>query len=88
MASWPPADDPALLHAPGAILLRRVLLAIWAASTFGGCYFAREIDALAGGRPLAYWLAAQGMLVIFIVLVVVHATVLNRMEARAAEKAT
>jgi putative solute:sodium symporter small subunit len=75
-------EDSTLYRAPRAGPLRLVLLSIWALTAFGGCYFARDIDALAGGRPLAYWFAAQGVLIIFIALVVIYATVLNRMEAR------
>jgi putative solute:sodium symporter small subunit len=77
-------EDSTLYRAPRAGPLRLVLLSIWALASFGGCYFARDIDALAGGRPLAYWFAAQGVLIIFIALVVIYATVLNRTEAHEA----
>ncbi len=75
-------EDSTPYRAPSAGALRLGLLSIWAAAAFGGCYFARDIDALAGGRPLAYWFAAQGVLIIFIAVVVIYATVLNRTEAR------
>lgn len=58
-----------------------MLLLVWALAGFGGAYFARDLDALANGWPLGYWFAAQGSVLIFLAVVVLHAVVLNRMDA-------
>ena len=59
--------------------LRGALLLVWALVSFGLCFFARDLFALLGS-PLGYWLAAQGILLVFIAIVVVYATVVNRRE--------
>jgi putative solute:sodium symporter small subunit len=59
--------------------LRAGLLLVWAAASFGVCYFARDLFVLLG-QPLGYWMASQGVLVVFILIVVVYATVVNRRE--------
>jgi len=37
--------------------IRGVLLAIWAAASFGTCFFARDLQGFFGGPSLAYGLA-------------------------------
>ena len=55
------------------------LLALWAAATFGLVSFARELNAWSfAGWPLGYWLAAQGIPLGFLVIVIVHAWVMAR----------
>ncbi len=74
-------DEPGADDAAGGRYwpLRGALLLLWAAASFGVCYFARELFAIAG-QPLGYWLAGQGVLLVFIAIVVVYATVVNRRE--------
>lgn len=58
--------------------VRLVLLLLWAATSFGTCYLARDVQRLLG-RPLqAYGLAAQGILIFFILLVLFNAWYFNR----------
>ena len=65
------------------------LLAIWAFAGLGcGVWFA---DALAEvsfwGFPLGFWFAQQGAIVVFVVLILVYAVALNRLDAlHAAER--
>jgi len=54
---------------------RLVLLGIWAVASFGTCYFARELHWGQEGRPLAYPVAGQGLLILFIAIVVVNAAI-------------
>lgn len=61
--------------------MRLALLLLWAAASFGTCYFARDLQALLalpGLRLQSYGLAAQGILIVFIVLVVFNAWYFNR----------
>lgn len=67
--------------------LKAVLLAVWAVSSFGVCYFARDLEFLVAGWPLGYWMAAQGTVLVFLAIVVVHAWAMNRFERRAAASA-
>jgi putative solute:sodium symporter small subunit len=58
--------------------LRIGLLTLWATASFGTCYFARDLPFGAASRGLAYELAGQGVLIVFIVLVIANAVVFNR----------
>lgn len=54
---------------------------IWAFSSFGLMFFARDLQVRVGVWPLSYWLAAQGLVLLFVALVFVYAIVSNRTEA-------
>jgi putative solute:sodium symporter small subunit len=58
--------------------LRTGLLVVWALSSFGVMYFAHSLQAWVGNWPLTYWLAAQGIVVGFVILVSVYAVLANR----------
>lgn len=71
--SWSPAPD-------SLGLLRWVLLVLWAATSFGLMYFAQSLQQWVGDLPLSYWLAAQGVILMFVFIVAVYATLANRAE--------
>ncbi|MEM7680697.1 MAG: DUF4212 domain-containing protein [Planctomycetota bacterium] len=90
----PPAPDP-LHHHPRMIEARRrywrtnltavgVLLSIWAAVSLGaGVLFADTLSAYSvGGAPLGFWMAQQGSIATFVVLVLVYALVMNSADRR------
>ncbi|MCB9882329.1 MAG: DUF4212 domain-containing protein [Planctomycetes bacterium] len=60
------------------------LLVLWAAVGLGcGVLFADALNAWSiGGFPLGFWFAHQGAIVSFVVLILVYAFLLNRLEAR------
>lgn len=74
-------------HAPGATdslgLLRTVLLLVWALASFGLMFFARDLQMQMGVWPFSFWLAAQGLLVVFVLIVFVYAWAANRAEHQA-----
>lgn len=53
--------------------LTAALLLLWSVVTFGGTYFARELDFRFAGWPFGFWLAAQGALLVFLAIVAVYA---------------
>jgi putative solute:sodium symporter small subunit len=58
------------------------LLAIWFSSTFSAIYFARELDDLKlFGWPLPYYMAAQGLALIYLALIAIYNRRVQRMEA-------
>lgn len=65
---------------PRVLALKLGLLAVWAAVSFGGVYFARDLDFILLGWPFAYWFAAQGALLAFIAIVVVYARAMERLQ--------
>ncbi|WP_293660394.1 VC_2705 family sodium/solute symporter [Rhodoferax sp. OV413] len=60
--------------------MHAVLLALWFVFSFGVAFFARDLSGIFPSWPLAYWLAAQGSLLVFIGIVVVFAVLANRRE--------
>lgn len=79
----------ATLHTPGTAdslgLLRTVLLLVWALASFGLMFFARDLQMHMGAWPFSFWLAAQGLLVVFVLIVFVYAWAANRAEHQADE---
>jgi putative solute:sodium symporter small subunit len=72
LATRPPRDSRVLA-------LKLGLLAAWAAVTFVAGFFARALDFSLFGWPVGYWFAAQGALLAFIAIVVIHAWAMNRL---------
>jgi putative solute:sodium symporter small subunit len=82
--------DPACLRAwHWQRQLRRtgLLLALWTGVSFGAALVARALDFKFFGAPFGVWVAGQGALVIFVLIVWVNARVSAR-EDREAEDLT
>jgi putative solute:sodium symporter small subunit len=60
------------------------LLLVWFVVSFVLTFWARELDFIVVGWPFSFWLAAQGALLIYLMLVVIYAWAMNRLESRAA----
>ena len=69
-------------HDRRALVLKAVLLVVMVAVSFGVCFFARDLSFTVMGWPLHFWIAAQGGVLVFIVIVAFYAWTMNRMEAR------
>ena len=64
--------------------LMGLLMAVWAAAGLGaGVLFADYLNDLGsiGGFPLGFWFAQQGSIIIFILLILVYAIAMNRLDA-------
>lgn len=59
------------------------LLLLWSAATFGVLFFARELSFQWLNWPFSFWFAAQGALVMYVVIVAVYARVMNRADEAA-----
>ena len=68
-------------EAASAVWVRATLLFVWVLTSFGMAFFARDLGQTVAGWPLAFWLAAQGSVLVFIGIVVVYAWWMNRHEA-------
>ncbi len=62
--------------------LTALLLCLWLLTILAPTFYARELSESLPGWPLHYWISAQGALLIFLLLVVVYAVLVNRWEAR------
>lgn len=61
--------------------LTGVLLLAWGAVTLVGPWFARELYAFTVfGFPLSFWLASQGALLLYIVIIAAYALLMDRLD--------
>ena len=61
-----------------------LLIAVWAFAGLGaGVLFADYLNELGsiGGFPLGFWFAQQGSILIFILIILVYAIAMNRLDA-------
>jgi putative solute:sodium symporter small subunit len=59
-----------------------VLLSIWFLVTFGVAYFARELSFSFFGWPFSFWMAAQGSLVVYVIITCCYAYRMNRLDRK------
>lgn len=61
-----------------------VLLVVWFGASFGlGIFLVEPLNAVRiGGFPLGFWFSQQGSIFVFILLILVYALVMDRLEAR------
>ena len=58
-----------------------VLMLIWFVVTFVVAYFARELSAfIFFGWPFSFWVAAQGALIVYCILIWYYARAMNRLD--------
>jgi putative solute:sodium symporter small subunit len=58
-----------------------ILLFIWFVATFVVGYFAREINSVSFfGWPLAFYMAAQGSLIIYVIIIWYYARYMNSLD--------
>jgi putative solute:sodium symporter small subunit len=61
-------------------LLTVVLLLVWFCTTFGIVFFARELTFRVMGWPFSFYMAAQGCLVVYLLLTLLYARRLRRLD--------
>ena len=59
-----------------------ILLAIWFVVTFVIGFFARELNFNFFGWPFAFWVAAQGALVVYVLIIWYYARYMNALDAQ------
>jgi putative solute:sodium symporter small subunit len=60
--------------------LTAVLLAIWFVVTFVVAYFGRELSFGFFGWPFSFWMAAQGALIVYMIIIWYYAFRMNRLD--------
>ena len=60
--------------------LSAVLLAIWFVVTYVIAFYARELNFTFFGWPFSFWVAAQGALVVYCVIIWFYARTMNRLD--------
>jgi len=83
-SSTPSADVPASARAYWRANLRLmgVLLSIWALVSYGlGIIWVEPLNAWKlGGFPLGFWIAQQGAIYVFVVLIAVYVVAMDRLD--------
>jgi putative solute:sodium symporter small subunit len=63
-------------------LLTKALLGVWFLVTFGVIYFARELSHVTVlGWPLSFYMAAQGIVIVYLVIVAVYVWGMRRLDS-------
>jgi putative solute:sodium symporter small subunit len=57
-----------------------ILLGIWFVVTFVVAYFARDLSFSFFGWPFSFWVASQGALVIYVVIIGYYAYYMNKLD--------
>ena len=57
-----------------------ILLAIWFFVTFVIGYFARDLNFTFFGWPFSFWVAAQGALIVYVLIIWFYAAYMNRLD--------
>lgn len=64
-------------------LLVIIFLLVWIVVTFGVAFYARELSGIDFlGWPFPYWVGAQGALMVYVLITVVFAWLMNRLDDR------
>ena len=63
-------------------LVIAVLLLVLCVVTFGISFFARELNFRLFGWPFSFWVAAQGAPLVYLIIVLVYARVMNWLDKR------
>ena len=60
------------------------LLSVWFIVSFGcGILFKEQLDQFSiGGAPLGFWMAQQGSIVVFLIIIAIYAIAMNRMDKK------
>ena len=73
-------------HWRRTLRLTAALLVAWFVVGFGVTWFARDLDFPFFGWPFSFWVAAQGGIVVFVVLIAVYARRMARNDRRLADE--
>jgi len=60
--------------------LTGVLLAVWFVVTFVASFFARELNFTFFGWPFSFWVASQGALIVYCLIIGFYARTMNRLD--------
>ena len=69
-----------LNHWKYTVRLSIKLLCVWWVLTFGLIFFARDLQFQFFGWPFGFWAAAQGVLLVYLALIVFYARAMGRLD--------
>lgn len=57
-----------------------ILLVIWFIVTYVVAYFARDLNFTFFGWPFSFWMASQGSLIVYVVIIWFYANYMNKLD--------
>ncbi len=57
-----------------------ILLAIWFVVTYVVAFFARDLNFTFFGWPFSFWMASQGSLIVYVVIIWFYANYMNKLD--------
>jgi putative solute:sodium symporter small subunit len=79
----PPSDERERRHWRRSLRLTAALLALWFVVSFGVAWFARDLGFRLFGFPFAFWVAAQGAPIVYLLIIWCYARAMNRLDREA-----
>jgi putative solute:sodium symporter small subunit len=75
-------DSDAKAYWRAHLRIMSVLLLVWAAGSYGlGIFLATPLDSVRlGGFPLGFWFAQQGSIYLFVLLILIYALWMDRLD--------
>ena len=60
------------------------LLTVWFIVSYGcGILFKEQLDSFSiGGAPFGFWMAQQGAIIVFVILLIVYAVLMNKLDKK------
>ncbi len=81
-----PSDTHPAAHRKACLKIVFSLLAVWFSVSFGcGILFRDQLDTHAphiGTAPFGFWMAQQGSIICFVLLLLIYAVLMNRLDAK------
>ncbi len=62
------------------VRIASILLSIWFVVTYVAAFFARSLTFDFFGWPFSFWVAAQGALVVYVLLIIYYARYMNKLD--------
>ena len=78
----PPSDDVLRRRWRSCLRVTSLLTGIGFLVTFGVSFFARELSLSVFGWPFSFWVASQGALLVYLMLVCVYARAMHRLDVQ------
>jgi putative solute:sodium symporter small subunit len=75
-----PNSERRQLHWHKNLKLTAILLAVWFVVSFVVTWFARDLSFLFFGWPFSFWVAAQGALIVYVLIVWTYARRMDRLD--------
>lgn len=84
MTNPPPSTTPISSYWKANLSITLKILVIWFSVSFGcGIIFKEELDQFSiGGAPLGFWMAQQGSIICFVILLIIYSFLMNKLDQK------